>query len=567
MFPGFWLGIFTAALLFWAMYRVSRNWFIGLLLLAWSSSSSQANWFMVIHNLGTNDIVTASGSHFSVMGGGACGVNSGWVNFVRDDGFNGLPPGDSFGTFSGSGGTIGMGVSGTPVCSMPAGWHLISPPIVSVVANQTVDVYVWYGNQKTNCTWTFEIRNATLFPQMYAIIHAGTNFNQYVMVNPNSTVKSQVVDPDCGTSWVYERVYGGSIDGGTVTQDSGGGGYTVTNPRVTNLQLTQDVGNNNMNLQNPGPPNGNTNLFLSLTNNPFNTNVDTGGLIPTGASNNIIPLVQGMQQLDTDLSSMKNLLDADLKNNNAELGAISNFDYRISTNGGGSNSITVTVTNLPATNTVNTNDFSLATTNTTGAAAATAMGGISDLKSALSGASGSAPSGAAGLTMTIAIGGTTIDCNPYHQESLAAIAAWVRSAFTWFICIGALVVAWGVLEQYLVAQGSLRQATTAGETVLGTNVNAGSALAMAIVITLVLVALPLPFIAWLATGSYVTNAIVNPFSGGLVTGPVADGIMLLNGCFPIDLAFYVGIYLLVYRMGIGVWYFVAAAVVRACTGL
>jgi len=125
--------------------------------------------------------------------------------------------------------------------------------------------------------------------------------------------------------------------------------------------------------------------------------------------------------------------------------------------------------------------------------------------------------------------GYTIDLNPFHQTWVSDLASFVRNLVKW-IFIGSLLLL--NIRDVLGAQKSLgatRQATAAGETILGTNANSAIALLCAVAITLAMLALPAFAAGWF-TG-YIGTFARNPFNG--VGGTVGTSVWMVDQFFPL----------------------------------
>jgi len=344
----------------------------------------------------------------------------------------------------------------------------------------------------------------------------------------------------------------------------------------------------------PGPGPAGTNLTI----NPDSTNgyVIIGGTTNTGGldkgsyiggvdalvkadSLDTAGIINAINQVDADARAFEKANHTDLTGVNGNLVSIFNVlsngfggltndtrlhgdltnllatDQDISTNLA---AIAALLTNGPPTNAFDASDA----TNTAFASAQASYAGITALEGALN--PGSSGLGSGGGSMSLSWGGFTVDVNPMHLQGMADVAAWIRGAFTFLMAVFCFRDAWLAVEGYLKASGSVRQASTAGDAVLGNNLNLISAQAMAIAITGVLAALPALFITWLGTTNYVAT-----ISSGLVgdaPGPVASGLSLVNSFLPVDyiVTGYVGV--LVFRMQVGGLWWVVSTAVRHLTG-
>ena len=140
--------------------------------------------------------------------------------------------------------------------------------------------------------------------------------------------------------------------------------------------------------------------------------------------------------------------------------------------------------------------------------------------------------GGNGATWVIQIpygAGYSIDLNPFHMAWVSDLAVFVRNLVKWISIAGLLLLN---IRDVLGAQnalGAARQASAAGETILGTNANTVVALLCAAAITLAALALPLFAAGWF-TG-YIGTFATNPFNG--VGGTVGTSVWMVDQFFPI----------------------------------
>jgi hypothetical protein len=125
--------------------------------------------------------------------------------------------------------------------------------------------------------------------------------------------------------------------------------------------------------------------------------------------------------------------------------------------------------------------------------------------------------------------GYSIDLNPFHVAWVSDLARFVRNLVKWICIAGLLLVN---IKDVLGAQnalGAARQATAAGETILGTNANSAIALLCAAAITLAVLALPAFAASWFT--AYLGTFATNPFTG--VGGTVGTSVWMVDQFFPI----------------------------------
>jgi len=214
-----------------------------------------------------------------------------------------------------------------------------------------------------------------------------------------------------------------------------------------------------------------------------------------------------------------------------------------------------------ATNTLDAEKFSNSYMTNLGAAAAAVGEGAFDVDL-------TAPGSNAGADpdMTVAIGSWVVDLNPLHNASFADLAAMVRAFFVWMFTAGFVLGIVKMVEGYVQASTSARQAQSSGTAILGTNINSGLAIAMAAVITVVLTAIPVVGMAFLATHGGAFSAVlgVNPFTG--VSGPVAGAIYLADAFIPLDMLITQTFWMIVGRISMGATYWTATTIVRFLVG-
>jgi len=116
--------------------------------------------------------------------------------------------------------------------------------------------------------------------------------------------------------------------------------------------------------------------------------------------------------------------------------------------------------------------------------------------------------------MTFPFLGSTFDLDPLSVSEIAVAAATIRGLLVWALYGVLLMQGWRVTDSYMKAATSARQATTAGTSVLGSNVNVGSAAAMAAVITVVILAIPALGLAFLSSSGVGTYFVAANFSSG-----------------------------------------------------
>lgn len=431
----------------------------------------------------------------------------------------------------------------------------------------------------TNCTYSFPVCNGDSVTHNYEVFvdQNGTPSGGvfWVTVNANACVTVTWQDNSCmGGGYHYQRIdtmdrppiLGGPPQkqaGGSVTPGGVDPGATTSGPGFNSGTAAQNGGGGSgpANDSGPTPPpyNPGTNGG-SGSNGPItyptntipggSTNPVTGGTVIVGldalysavtkaGANTVNAIRQGASDTTNTILSEGKILHEDLTN---ILGAF---------------------TNLNRTNVVDTNAFDVTTATNTGATMA--QGEYAGISDAINGAVVAGNSSTGIGAMSVTVGTSTLNLNPFSNTSIAAIGGWMKTVFTWLVVYGYGKMAWDSIETYLASSAGANQARTSGQTVLGTNLNAPSALAMAAVITIALGAIPGAFVAYLSSTHFLDTILLNPFAG--VAPAVATGVGMINQVFPVDVAVGASVSYLIFRMSLGGLYFVATSIVRWAVGL
>jgi hypothetical protein len=144
-----------------------------------------------------------------------------------------------------------------------------------------------------------------------------------------------------------------------------------------------------------------------------------------------------------------------------------------------------------------------------------------------------------GWTISIPYGGGyTIDLNPFHQSWVVALAAFTRFFITWALVASLMMVNTSALLSTLQAQGSIRQASASGQSILGNNLNLVTAILMAVLITAVMLAVPIYALGWLSSHGvfgqgFITFLAGNPFKSSQANG-VGAAIYITDQFFPLS---------------------------------
>lgn len=113
------------------------------------------------------------------------------------------------------------------------------------------------------------------------------------------------------------------------------------------------------------------------------------------------------------------------------------------------------------------------------------------------------------LTWSVAAGGWTIELDPFEHPWVNALASLCRHVIAWGSLVGLIYFCSQEVSKGVGVSGTWRQASSAGTSVAGTNVNSASAISMAGLITVALAVLPATALTVMTT-----------FSGGWAAGPV-----------------------------------------------
>jgi len=163
-------------------------------------------------------------------------------------------------------------------------------------------------------------------------------------------------------------------------------------------------------------------------------------------------------------------------------------------------------------------------------------------------------------------GGYTMNLNPLANEGIAVIASGTRSILVWLITCVYFIALWQCFDTKMSDVTKARQASTAGTTVLGENVNAVSATLMATAITVAALAIPGFMVAWWSDHGSVSSFLsAGPLSG--VTGIFAHSIALANAFIPLDVIIADVVGYMVFRVSCTSLYFTVSTIIRYLVGL
>jgi len=165
-------------------------------------------------------------------------------------------------------------------------------------------------------------------------------------------------------------------------------------------------------------------------------------------------------------------------------------------------------------------------------------------------------------TMTIAFFGSTIDLDPLSDTDFADKVTVFRSITVWALAGLLLMAAWRVTEDYMKAGAQVRQATTAGTSFMGFNVNTGSALTMATLITTALLAIPAVGMAYISFAGISSTFVASNFTAGF-----GSWWGYANNFLPVDMMVGTAMSYLAFRFAFGTVFAVVSTVIRYMVGL
>jgi hypothetical protein len=479
-----------------------------------------------VTNIGTNK-VSDFGSNLGLSTYGTCGALVNWT-------VGSVPPGTTMYTVD-----LGNAANPQPVAWGPSGgsagnWNpnvqFYSPCTGTVSPGSSVQLYLRAGAEKTNCTFTVAIANNSPYPQGYGIFHNGAFTGTVVYVQPFNSVTTQVTDPACDpSSWYYARIESGTLNSSSPPIQFPGG-YQVNGSTGNNLVFDGQTGEGT-----------GTNLNLSLNSSNVFTNVDTGLQIsntypnqttngpinfgpsgtPASAANNgtveagFNTLYNGTVAGD---NSIVNAIQAADQANRAGEAAISNLLGRLTNSASNS----VTLTNQLGTNDLQglgiyeqeqqSNKLSSATSVMQAATNAAGAVGNGSLVSAASGIDGgfgaSGGGGANAINLTLGAGSQAVALS--IQPPSYVPAGTIKTLIAWLAYLFLFIANYKVFQVGLRDALHAPQARTAGEEILGNNVNFASALVVAGLIVALVATLPAAFLPQLI--STLSHVMGTPFS-------------------------------------------------------
>jgi hypothetical protein len=168
--------------------------------------------------------------------------------------------------------------------------------------------------------------------------------------------------------------------------------------------------------------------------------------------------------------------------------------------------------------------------------------------------------------ITVGNGGKSFTMDLSPSASFASFFLACKTFIEWFCIVGLFVANWRHFEKHMMSVFTVPQATTAGETVLGSNINAASAIAVAVVIIALIATIPTFVVSQISTSA--AHLEIMPDGASTAMSPIfAQGWYLLNQIFPTAVAFTAIISHMIFRIAIMKLYIVAAAIIKLLVGV
>lgn len=156
--------------------------------------------------------------------------------------------------------------------------------------------------------------------------------------------------------------------------------------------------------------------------------------------------------------------------------------------------------------------------------------------------------------------------DPLEIGGVGDLASMIKSLVTWAVLLLFLLFCWYETKEFYTAAAQTPQATTAGTSAFGNNVNVVSALAMAAAIMVVIVGIPVFFIGFVGRYDIAASLIGGPM--GYLTPGAASWVGWANDhLLPLDLCLALVGASVVFRFGIGAVYSLSVAIIKFCVGL
>ena len=213
-------------------------------------------------------------------------------------------------------------------------------------------------------------------------------------------------------------------------------------------------------------------------------------------------------------------------------------------------------------------------TNSAGTNAQAGVDAAEDVRDQFAGLADGAPSSfdepgselGAGWTLSVPLIGSSVelDLNPFSRAWVFDLAGLCRRIVTWGVLFTLLWRNTKVTLEAIMATGGFRQATSAGTTVLGTNVNSGLALAMAAAITVAVGVVPSALVTWAGATGHLPTIFSSPFTAS--TSGIQQALWMANQFLPLALILTAAISAWVYQISLGGLLWVSQTVVRFLVG-
>jgi hypothetical protein len=160
--------------------------------------------------------------------------------------------------------------------------------------------------------------------------------------------------------------------------------------------------------------------------------------------------------------------------------------------------------------------------------------------------------------------------NPFDFPWVVKLAAFVNSLIVWIFAAGLYYENITCLFRAMGILASARQATSSNQSILGTNLNLGTALAMALIITTVMLAVPLFANGWFNNHTFSgmtfhSLIISNPFKG-MTAGGVSDALWITCQFFPLSFMFYCVVARIFFQVSLGAIVWTVTTIVRFLVG-
>jgi hypothetical protein len=172
---------------------------------------------------------------------------------------------------------------------------------------------------------------------------------------------------------------------------------------------------------------------------------------------------------------------------------------------------------------------------------------------------------AAPMTVSVGTGAKQFTMDLAPDARFSTFLTGCRMFIEWFIVVGLFYANWTYLEKYVMNLFIVPQATTAGQSVLGNNVNAASAVAAAVIIVAVIATVPTAGLVLIHGGETMG---VSPDTGATgVSAAWGLGWYLLNLFVPMQTIISALVSHILMRVFVMKLFIVAAAIVKILVGI